>query len=85
MVFTCDLTECLNCGVRVGQQYVEGRKGACFEALSINSLSSASNVDFAESTADHPLTLGTRLKAPGGGCRCGLPLQGAGRRKNRLQ
>ena len=45
VVFTCDLTECLNCGVRVGQQYVEGRKGACFEALSINSLSSASNVD----------------------------------------
>ena len=45
MVFTCDLTECLNCGVRAGQQYVEGRKGACFEALGLNSLSSDSNVD----------------------------------------
>ena len=61
MVFTCDLTECLNCGIRVGQQYVEGRKGACFEALSINSLSSDSNVDFgapwdASENRDVPLT-----------------------------
>jgi len=45
VVFTCDLTECLKCGVRASQQYVEGRKGARFEALSINSLSSASNAD----------------------------------------
>ena len=61
MVFTCDLTECLNCGVRAGQQYVEGRKGACLEALSINSLSSDSNVDFgapwdASENRDVPLT-----------------------------
>ena len=33
-------------GARAGQQYVEGRRGACLEALSINSLSSDSNVDF---------------------------------------
>ena len=31
---------------RAGQQYVEGRRGACLEALSINSLSSDSNVGF---------------------------------------
>ena len=31
---------------RAGQQYVEGRRGACLEALSINFLSSDSNVGF---------------------------------------